>query len=211
MRQTIVVSALTAMVTMVLSVLVLNQLAPGIASSADGRDEPRTASAPSGEGEGQIQGDTDCDEDVDAVDALGVLVNVAAFDALPQQEPCTDVADVIPAGEGPQGPPGPQGPQGPMGPQGEQGEPGIAGYEVVELSIERDSPGFATTRVDCPSGKRVLGGGLKMLLGPAGNDPPFILGDAPDEEGTGWSAHTQMFDSFQRTFVLRVICAYVED
>ena len=128
MRQTVVVSAVTAIITVVISVVVLNQLGAGTASSASVQDISASGSPSSDDG--QIQGDTDCDGDVDAVDGLGVLVDVAALEALGQQEPCTDVGNVIPAGEGipgPQGEPGPpgpagsQGPQGPAGPQGEQG------------------------------------------------------------------------------------------
>lgn len=128
MRQTITVAAVAAAVTILVNVLVLTQFGAGSARSAEDTAPP-PAAHPAGETEGQIQGDTDCDTDVDPVDALGVLVNVAALEALAQQEPCTDVADVIPAGEGI---PGPEGPPGPQGPQGEQGEPGISEFAHVK-------------------------------------------------------------------------------
>ena len=94
MRQTIIVSALTAVITVVLSVFALNQLRAGTVSSASTQNMSASANLPSSE-DGQIQGDTDCDDDVDAVDALGVLINVAALEALGQQEPCTDIANLI--------------------------------------------------------------------------------------------------------------------
>ena len=88
MRQTIIVSALTAVITVVLSVLVLNQLGAGTVSSASDSAIPASSNLPYGE-DGQLQGDTDCDNDVDAVDALGVLVDVGALTALAQRQPGT--------------------------------------------------------------------------------------------------------------------------
>ena len=170
MRQTVIVSALTAVITVVLSVVVLNQLGAGPVSSASTPDISASSSLTSSE-EGHVQGDTDCDGDVDAVDALGVLVNVVALAALGQQEPCTDVAKLIPAGEGVPGPQGPAGPEGPQGPQGEQGTqgpagpPGISGYETVFDTFP--IPDGANINafvfgVACPGDKRVMGGGGKL-------------------------------------------------
>jgi len=133
MRQTVIVSALTAVVTVVLSVVVLNQLGAGTVSSASVSDISVDSNLASSEDSDQIQGDTDCDGDVDAVDGLGVLVDVAALEALGQQEPCVDVGSVIPAGEGIPGPAGPAGPQGEQGPQGGQGAPGEQGSSGVSL------------------------------------------------------------------------------
>lgn len=190
MRQTVIVSAVTAFITLALSVVVLNQLGATTASSADGQGAQSAAVGPSGEGEGQIQGDTDCDSDVDAVDALGVLINVASFDALPQQEPCTDVADVIPAGEGSQGPPGPQGPQGPAGPTGPagpQGAPGISDWELV-TDVSPLAPAFLNTHfAPCPAGKVPLGGGWLFLT--EGGGPVLEVGHSRPAEQfdeVGW-------------------------
>jgi hypothetical protein len=77
-----------------------------------------------------------------------------------------------PAGAaGPQGPkgdkgdPGSQGAQGITGPKGDKGDsgaPGISGYVRVFGSYTPNiSPGgFGTAEVKCPTGKKVLGGGL---------------------------------------------------
>jgi len=170
MRQTVIVSALTAVVTVVLSVLALNQLG---ATSVSSSDEPNSLLgnlSPTSEADDQLQGDTDCDGDVDAVDGLGVLVNVAALDALNQQEPCTDVADVIPAGEGIPGPQGPPGPQGEQGPTETQGEPGISDWELVSDASPIISAFGNTHFVPCPAGKVPLGGGW-IFLGSGGGDP----------------------------------------
>lgn len=40
-------------------------------------------------------GDTDCDGDIDSVDALAILRFVAGLEALPQQEPCADVGTAL--------------------------------------------------------------------------------------------------------------------
>jgi len=180
MRQTVIVSALTAVVTVVLSVLVLNQLGAGAVSSASAPDISVSNGLPSSE-DGQIQGDTDCDGDVDAVDGLGVLVNVAALDALAQQEPCTDVADVIPAGEGI---PGPQGPTGPQGEQGPAGPPGISGVEVVIEQGDDPSPAKSASAI-CDDGKVVLGGGAQVT----GNTIDVALYQSrPLDNPAGWFA-----------------------
>lgn len=185
MRQTVIVSALTAVVTVVLSVVVLNQLGAGTVSSASTADISASSSLPSSEGDGQIQGDTDCDGDVDAVDGLGVLVDVAALDALGQQEPCTDVGTVIPAGEGipgPQGEQGPPGPQGETGPAGPAGIPAVSGWEIVTAQTVTDSTGSKGIEVLCPAGKRVLGGGgdTDLLFNVAIND------SHPTDGNDGW-------------------------
>ena len=63
--------------------------------------------------------------------------------------------------QGPQGLQGPQGATGPQGPQGPQGVPGVSGYEHVFGPTNAQFPGVSTFHTaDCPSGKRVLGGGF---------------------------------------------------
>ena len=208
MRQTVIVSAITAVVTVVLSVVVLNQFGAGIVSSASDPNISASGKPPSSE-DGQIQGDTDCDGDVDAVDGLGVLVDVAALDALAQQEPCVDVGNVIPAGEGipgPAGPQGPEGPQGPPGPTGEpgpqgeqgqqgpqglpgpQGDPGISGYQVVEEThfINNDSTSGVILNVACPGGKNAVGGGVKS---DDSFPDAFVAGTYPSADHTGWTTY----------------------
>lgn len=74
---------------------------------------------------------------------------------------------------GPVGPIGPAGPAGPQGTQGVQGEPGlpgndgangkdgangVSGYERIVVVSPSDSAD-KTVLVDCPDGKKVIGGG----------------------------------------------------
>jgi hypothetical protein len=64
---------------------------------------------------------------------------------------------------GPQGPPGtPGGPPGPPGPPGASGP--LSGYERVNSAPGVQPPGTpsATQPVDCPMGKKVLGGGFTI-------------------------------------------------
>lgn len=51
------------------------------------------------------------------------------------------------------------GQQGAQGPQGPQGVPGLAGLEIVQASSSFSSSPERTLVVDCPAGKRLVGGG----------------------------------------------------
>lgn len=48
---------------------------------------------------------------------------------------------------------------GQAGPQGPQGEPGLSGVEIVQASSSFDSSPERKLVVDCPAGKRLVGGG----------------------------------------------------
>jgi len=71
------------------------------------------------------------------------------------------------------GPAGPQGPQGPAGPAGPAGAAGVSGYEVIIQTTATDCGGVtcgaeADVKVNsaaCPSGKKLLGGGVTHLGG----------------------------------------------
>lgn len=107
-----------------------------------------------GDPEEIIQGDVDCDREVDPIDALMGLRHVAAL-AVAQNEPCPDIGTTaaIP------GPPGPTGPPGPAGP------PGISGYEHVVVQSEENSDPFKSVTADCPAGKSIIGGGAAIFAG----------------------------------------------
>ena len=209
MRQTIIVSALTAVITVVLSVLVLNQLGAGTVSSASDSAIPASSNLPSGE-DGQLQGDTDCDNDVDAIDALGVLVDVAALAALAQQEPCTDVGNLIPLGEGipgpqgEQGPVGPQGAQGPVGSPGPQGEPGISGYEIVDGESVPNNNSAQSTSVLCPVGKKIVAGGARAL---GGGGFVALTDSGPSDDLTGWFAQAVEHTPTSNLWTVRIVIA----
>jgi hypothetical protein len=190
MRHTLIVSVVTA-IAMLTGFVAIDQLSAGRASSASD-----SAVSPAG-GPGQVQGDTDCDTDVDAIDALSVLVDVAALEALAQQEPCTDVGDLIQFGGGLPGPPGP---------------PGLSGYEIVEVEIVHQGNAVTVDTVDCPGNKVAVGGGLVIKGGvPAGSEVGLEIQDGPNEDGTGWIYQIRTTDSVSRTFAIRVICANVEE
>jgi len=167
MRHIIVLTTVVALFAGALGSFAFNALVAEVnsASSAPVPFEGAASLHPSSEADDLIQGDVDCDGDVDAVDALKDLQHVAAL-GFAQTEPCPDVGTVIPAGEGmpgPQGPAGPQGEKGPVGPQGESGLPGLSGLEVVEVeSVSSSSPEKQVTAT-CPEGKSVIAGGARVL------------------------------------------------
>lgn len=94
----------------------------------------------SGEAPDQIiQGDTDCDGDVDAVDALQDLRYVAGL-PVNQNSPCIAIGSVAAI-------PGPQGPQGPPGPAGEPG-----------LSLFANVTSDGTIKSGTATGAELIGG-----------------------------------------------------
>ncbi len=223
MRQTIIIAVVAAIVTVIVNVVALTQFGADTVRSASVADTSVSGNLPSSE-EGQIQGDTDCDGDVDAVDGLGVLVDVVALEALTQDEPCTDVGNVIPAGggvPGPAGPAGPQGDQGPAGEQGVQGDQGVSDYEVVSKTLtfpsETGTGGWITSGVFCPEGLKPLGGGGK--LGWNGGFAPdetaggYIISSFPS--GASWSVTWKHDDTggfpVGTEFVAYAICANVAE
>jgi hypothetical protein len=65
----------------------------------------------------------------------------------------------------------PAGQQGPKGDAGAPGAPGISGYQYVESPTVSVPQGqFGVAHVDCPAGKKVLGGG-----GGSESDAPITL------------------------------------
>ncbi len=59
-------------------------------------------------------------------------------------------------------PAGPTGPQGPAGPAGPAGPPGLTAIERVEATSDNNSTNAKTMTIACPSGKRLLGGGVRL-------------------------------------------------
>jgi hypothetical protein len=59
-------------------------------------------------------------------------------------------------------PAGPQGKTGPQGTRGDTGPPGISGYELVHNASASDSTNQKSALVNCPAGKRVVGGGTDV-------------------------------------------------
>ena len=116
---------------------------------------------------------------------------------------------------GPAGPAGPQGAPGPMGPQGPSGPtlPGaISGYSYHTAGHTIGPDDWATWGVDCPSGKRALGGGVAASGQLVGNiRHSAVVSSAPSgAAGTGWSVtYSNDFGEGKVTAYVWVICATV--
>ena len=116
---------------------------------------------------------------------------------------------------GPAGPAGPQGAPGPMGPQGPPGPtlPGaISGYSYHTAGHTIGPDNWATWGVDCPSGKRALGGGVAASGQLVGNiRHSAVVSSAPSgAAGTGWSVtYRNDFGDGKVTAYVWVICATV--
>lgn len=126
----------------------------------------------------------------------------------------------LPAGaQGPQGERGLQGvpgQDGADGQDGQQGPPGISGYEVVTNTDVGDSSDTKLLSVECPTGKKVLGGG-------ASTDVATFDGIVPDTEhfdlrlsrpfsdGSGWLARVSEEPAITAEWRIRVmaVCATV--
>ena len=203
MRNVLLVSAITAVVTAAATVFAIefSGFRPEPASSAP------AAQAPAGEAEGEIKGDVDCNLGIEAVDALKLLQDIAAIDYL-QDDPCTPVGDVI-LGEPIPGPQGPPGPPGPAGPQGAQGGPGISGWELIEnIGVPLSSVTAQGNGVSCPEGKKPIGGGAQIS---DSLSEVAVTRSRPTE--TGWtSAGREMVPTNDEWSVdVYVICAVVEE
>jgi len=59
-------------------------------------------------------------------------------------------------------PAGPAGPAGPTGPAGPAGAPGLSGLERVDSTSASNSTTPKTQATTCPTGKRLLGGGVRL-------------------------------------------------
>lgn len=77
-------------------------------------------------------------------------------------------------GTGPQGPPGPTGPAG------------ISGLQRFDAATGSGSAASKTVVVTCPSGKRVVGGGARVIG--SGADRTSIVENFPDSDGNKWNA-----------------------
>ena len=59
-------------------------------------------------------------------------------------------------------PAGPAGPTGPIGPAGPAGPAGLSGLERVDTTSASNSVTSKTQATTCPTGKRLLGGGVRL-------------------------------------------------
>jgi hypothetical protein len=110
-----------------------------------------------------------------------------------------------PGAKGDKGDPGAKGDAGPQGPQG---GPGLSELQVVTAQSGSDSASLKNVGVDCPSGKRVVGGGA---LENASGEPIAITVTNPKSDASGWAAQAREINSTSVTWQLTVyaICARV--
>lgn len=113
---------------------------------------------------------------------------------------------------GPQGEAGPAGPQGTAGPAGETGPAGpagtngVSGYVFVQ-SIFRPVPvGPSDHALNCPSGKRAVGGGYRVETG---HDFVKVFWDTPIDGGLGWFLRLHNTGAQTFSVSLYVMCATV--
>ena len=209
MRYTILVASIAAVAASILTTAAISGsfFGAGTASSANTPIEAAAAVRPGGL-EGILQGDVDCRDGVTPVDSLKTLRHDAGL-SVQQDEPCPDIATVIPVGDDVPGPQGPQGDVGPAGPQGEQGPPGISGYEIVtEINQGACETQCAImTTATCPAGKNALGGG-SLYTATDGQFEHF--GSGPSDERT-WGSQWYITGASYYEFWDSVVCANVAD
>jgi Collagen triple helix repeat (20 copies) len=113
-----------------------------------------------------------------------------------------------PAGPtGTTGPKGETGPAGPQGPPGPQGPSGISGWSYV-TQAQRISPGvYGRWSVDCPDGRRALGGGV--LSGGPVFATLSVMESGPADAATGWLAAVRNNGNVTTTEYVWAICANV--
>ena len=86
-----------------------------------------------------------------------------------------------------QGQPGLQGRPGFQGQPGLQGDPGTSGHEVNKNTL-LSSGGLVRLEVACSPGKKVMGGGGRLLDTNSGT----FLGSFPNDSQTGWIAEASV-------------------
>lgn len=107
-------------------------------------------------------------------------------------------------GTGATGPTGPSGPAGPSGPSGAAGKAGVSGWQAVTKTSTFGAGVDAEMSVDCPAGKKVLGGGVAGGIGILNireSAPNGALGDK------GWVAEVVNTWNKSASVTIWAICA----
>lgn len=92
-----------------------------------------------------------------------------------------------------QGPPGPPGPQGPAG--------GLSGYEIVSEDFVVPMGTGKTLSVQCPQGKKALGGGW-IGIHVASHGGEWVTTD-----GTIWAMNINAMNTYDAEVTVQAICA----
>ena len=103
----------------------------------------------------------------------------------------------------------PSGPPGPKGDTGDPGPPGLSGYQIVMGRSVQTNSTYNSVSMDCPPGKKAIGGGGGTGGGIVPGDGPYITDSFPSVDGTGWLVQTARATSGYSTLVGFVICASV--
>lgn len=123
------------------------------------------------------------------------------------QGPQGDKGDPGPVGpKGVAGPKGETGPTGPIGPAGPAGPPGISGWQAVTKTVTYGAGVGAEIAVDCPAGKKALGGGVAGGIGiliVRQSAPKGALGDR------GWVVEVKNTFNKSTSVTIWAICAVV--
>jgi len=203
MRHTILVATLSSVFASVLTTAVISGSLLG-ANTANSANTPGEAiTVQPGGVESILQGDVDCDSDVGTRDSQGILRYVLEQPALSQDEPCPDIATVIPAGEGV---PGPQGPQGEQGEPGPEGPGGLSEFQFVFVETESNTDATKSISAPCPAGKKLLSGGYQVFDA----DDVIVRTNAA---GGGWfiTAEKQNVNQVPWSVAAQAHCAVVGD
>lgn len=106
-------------------------------------------------------------------------------------------------------PAGPTGPQGPAGPAGPAGASGISALQRVDVTTPLSSMNSKSLLVDCPSPKKAIGGGARVLGN--GASKVSIVANFPDSSGTQWDASAAEVVGTAQTWQLQAyaLCANV--
>ncbi len=160
MRHTIIVASIAAIAASILTTTVISSSLFGAdtASSANTPVEAEGAVSPSAAGS-ILQGDVDCGGNVTPVDSLKTLRHDAGL-SVQQDEPCPDIATVIPAG--------------------------VSGVELVTGSSDYDSTDIKVANATCPAGKKAIGGGAAIFG--QGLKLVAITSSSPWSDLGGWGA-----------------------
>jgi len=106
------------------------------------------------------------------------------------------------------GPKGATGQAGPVGARGPSGPSGVSGWSYLTKGASLSGESFKTVNVDCPAGKKALGGGVAVT---SGLWATRVIQSAPSgAAATGWLATVANDASnYTTSFYVWAICASV--
>jgi hypothetical protein len=107
---------------------------------------------------------------------------------------------------------GPVGPAGPRGFPGPQGANGVSGWSYHTAGVTIDPDTYEDVNVDCPTGKKALGGGAAASGPYQGNymDGAIVRSAPSGASATGWTVrYTNGYSQGKMTVYAWVICANV--